>query len=116
MPRNTLHHEGKLAHVIFPSGPSISALVKTTLQLEKNQTHSSFPSVTITNPLPRNILHHEQKLAPFSLPHGTSTSELPKETLNHEGNLTHGSFPYIVKANQHILAHMIAHVLVHCQK
>ena len=64
----------------------------------------------------RNTLHHEQKLAPFSLPYGTSTSALPKATLHYEGNLTHVSFPSIVKANQHMLAHLIAHAQVHCQK
>ena len=66
MPRNTLHHEGKLAHAIFPSSPSTSALVKTTLDLEKNLTHASFPST--------------------------------------------------MKATQHMLAHLIAHAHVHCQK
>ena len=97
MPRNALHHEGKLAYVIFPSSPSTRALVKTTLHLEKNLTHASFHSVATTNPLPRNTLNHEQKLGPFSLPCGTSTSALPKATLHHEENITHANIYFIVK-------------------
>ena len=97
MPRNTLHHEGKLAYAIFPSGPRTSALVKTTVHLDKNLTHASFHSVATTNPLLRNTLHHEQKLEPFRLPCGTSTSALPKATLHCEGNLTHAIFPSIVR-------------------
>ena len=86
------------------------------MHLEKNLTHASFGCVTTTNPFPINILHHEQKLAPFSLPCGTSTSALPKTTLHHEGNLTHASFPSMLKINQYILAHLIAHAQVQCHK
>ena len=108
MSRNTLLHEGKLAHAIFPYGPSTSASVKTTLHLENNLTHASFHFVATTNPLPRSTFHHEQKLAPFSLPYGTNTSAFPKATLHREGNLTHAIFPSIVKAIQHMLAHFLA--------
>ena len=96
MPRNTLHHEGKLAHVISPIGPSTSALVNSTLHLEINITHSRVSFVTTTNPLPINTLHHEQKLAPFRFPCGTSTSAFPKATIHHEENSTHASIHFIV--------------------
>ena len=61
-------------------------------------------------------VHHEQKLELFCFPYGTSTSSLPKETLHHEGNLTHARFPSTVKSIHHMLAHLIAHAQVHCQK
>jgi hypothetical protein len=37
----TLHHEGKLGHVIFPYSTSTSALPKTTLHYEENLTHAT---------------------------------------------------------------------------
>ena len=52
----------------------------------------------------------------FIFPCGISTSALPKATLHHEGNLRHASFPSIVKANQHMVAHLIAHAPLHFQK
>ena len=109
MPRNILHHEGKLGHAKFPSCTSTTALVKITLHLQINITHAIFPFFTTSNPLQRNTLHHEHKLELFSFPCGTSTSALPKATLHHEGNLTHAIFPSIVKARQDMLSHLIAH-------
>ena len=71
---------------------------------------------TNTSALPTTRLHCEGKLARASFPYRTSTNALPKTTLHSEGNLTHASFPSIVKANQHMLSHLIAHAQVHSQK
>ena len=61
-------------------------------------------------------VHHEQNLASFRFPYDTSTSSFLKATLHHEGNLTHARFPSTVKSIHHMLAHLIAHAQVHCQK
>ena len=66
--------------------------------------------------MPRNTLQHEGNLVPTNFSCGKSTSSLPKTIVHHEGNLSHASFPSILKINQHMLAHLIAHAQVHCQK
>ena len=44
LPRNTLHHEQKLAHSRLPYGTSTSALPKETFNRQGNLTHAVFPS------------------------------------------------------------------------
>ena len=45
LPRNTLHHEEKLAPFRLPCDTSTSALPKATLHREGNLTHAIFPSI-----------------------------------------------------------------------
>ena len=55
-PLNTLHHEGILTHVSFPSSTSTREFITTTLHNEWNLTHFIFPTGTST--FPSNTLHH----------------------------------------------------------
>ena len=78
-----------------------SFLLKTTLHLEKNLTHASFPCVTTTNPFPKmhctmkkryhllafyvaqTQVHCQKKH--YTMKENKSTSALPTTKLHHEG-------------------------------
>lgn len=105
MPTIKKHYEGKLGFISFPSSMNTRELLTTTLHnegkltflttlhIEKNIVHASFPSRTSISTFPSNALHHEGNLFPIIFHFSKRTNALLTTILNHERKLALVGFP-----------------------